>query len=256
MKLGQITSYIDVAQLMIYLFWIFFAGLLFYIRREDRREGYPLFNENSNSYKSGDFLFIPPPKTFILPHGGTVSAPNDKFDERDHRHQRTAPWSGSPYEPVGDPMLAEVGPGSYAERSNTPDLTVEGHAKIVPLRVASNFEVAVEDSDPRGMDVVGADGQSAGTVSDAWVDRSETLIRYLEVSLAGAGKSVLLPINFASIDARRHRVIVNAILGSQFAQVPALTNGNSVTLLEEDKICAYYGAGTLYAEPSRKEPLL
>ena len=29
-----------------------------------------------------------------------------------------------------------------------------------------------------------------------------------------------------------------------------------VTLLEEEKIMAYYGAGTLYATPQRQEPLL
>ena len=39
---GQIMSNIDVAQIVLYAFWIFFAGLIFYIRREDRREGYPL----------------------------------------------------------------------------------------------------------------------------------------------------------------------------------------------------------------------
>ena len=47
---------------MIWLFWAFFVGLIIYIRREDRREGYPLFSEPSNTYKSGDFFFIPPPK--------------------------------------------------------------------------------------------------------------------------------------------------------------------------------------------------
>jgi photosynthetic reaction center H subunit len=29
-----------------------------------------------------------------------------------------------------------------------------------------------------------------------------------------------------------------------------------VTLLEEDKISGYYGGGTLYADPSRSEPIL
>jgi photosynthetic reaction center H subunit len=29
-----------------------------------------------------------------------------------------------------------------------------------------------------------------------------------------------------------------------------------VTLMEEERIAAYYGAGTLYAEPSRGEPLI
>ncbi len=33
---GAITSYIDVAQVVLYAFWIFFAGLIFYLRREDR----------------------------------------------------------------------------------------------------------------------------------------------------------------------------------------------------------------------------
>lgn len=35
-------EYIDGAQIALYAFWFFFAGLLIYIRREDKREGYPL----------------------------------------------------------------------------------------------------------------------------------------------------------------------------------------------------------------------
>jgi photosynthetic reaction center H subunit len=31
---------------------------------------------------------------------------------------------------------------------------------------------------------------------------------------------------------------------------------DQVTLLEEDKVTAYYGAGTLYSDPMRAEPLL
>ena len=37
---------------------------------------------------------------------------------------------------------------------------------------------------------------------------------------------------------------------------PATRNTDKVTLLEEDKITAYYGGGTLYATPDRVEPLL
>ncbi|MBV9775481.1 MAG: hypothetical protein JO143_00385 [Acetobacteraceae bacterium] len=39
---GGLTSYIDVAQMTLYGFWIFFFGLIIYLRREDKREGYPL----------------------------------------------------------------------------------------------------------------------------------------------------------------------------------------------------------------------
>lgn len=35
-------EYIDFAQITVYLFWFFFAGLILYLRREDKREGYPL----------------------------------------------------------------------------------------------------------------------------------------------------------------------------------------------------------------------
>jgi photosynthetic reaction center H subunit len=42
MGTGAITQYIDVAQLVLYLFWIFFAGLIYYLRRENQREGYPM----------------------------------------------------------------------------------------------------------------------------------------------------------------------------------------------------------------------
>ncbi len=49
---------------------------------------------------------------------------------------------------------------------------------------------------------------------------------------------------------------MQAILASQFADVPALRNADSVTLLEEEKVAAYYGAGTLYATSERADPLL
>ena len=67
---------------------------------------------------------------------------------------------------------------------------------------------------------------------------------------------VLLPLPFAKIDRYRRRVRVNAILGSQFADVPATRSLDQVTKLEEDRIVGYYGAGTLYATPARQEPLL
>jgi photosynthetic reaction center H subunit len=34
--------YFDGAQIAVWAFWLFFAGLIYYLRREDKREGYPL----------------------------------------------------------------------------------------------------------------------------------------------------------------------------------------------------------------------
>jgi photosynthetic reaction center H subunit len=53
----------DLAQLALYAFWLFFAGLVFYLRREDKREGYPLATEFGEE-KHG-FPRTPEPKTFI-----------------------------------------------------------------------------------------------------------------------------------------------------------------------------------------------
>ncbi len=38
----QDGAYLDVAQVTLYVFWIFFGCLIYYLRREDKREGYPL----------------------------------------------------------------------------------------------------------------------------------------------------------------------------------------------------------------------
>jgi photosynthetic reaction center H subunit len=255
MKLGQITSYIDVAQVTLYVFWAFFAGLIFYLRREDRREGYPLFSEPSNTYKDQGFLYIPPPKVFKLPHGGTAYAPNGKNDDRVFKAEKIGVWPGAPLEPTGDPMLAEVGPGSYAQRADVADPAIDGKAKIVPLRIASDFAVDARDGDPRGYALIGGDRGVAGTITDVWVDRSEQIIRYLEANIPGVGNR-LVPMNFARVDKRRGEVKVHALFAKHFANVPALATADQVTLLEEDRITAYYGAGTLYAEPSRSEPLL
>jgi len=43
---------------------------------------------------------------------------------------------------------------------------------------------------------------------------------------------------------------------SEPGEMGVLIDESQVTLLEEEKIMAYYGAGTLYATPSRQEPLL
>ncbi len=250
---GAITSYIDVAQVVLYAFWIFFAGLIFYLRREDRREGYPLESEVSGVGGKG-FLLIPKPKEFLLAHGGSVFAPRDEAP-REINAEKTELWPGAPLRPIGNPMTAGVGPGSYAMRSDTPDLTFHGHDKIVPLRVATESSLEPREPDPRRMTVLGAAGRAAGTVTDVWVDRSEILARYYEVEIE-AGKRVLLPVNFSKIDSAKGKVNVASILSDQFADVPALKSADRVTMYEEERVVAYYGAGHLYATPERSEPLL
>lgn len=255
MQYGAITSYFDVAQITLYGFWIFFAGLIMYLRREDKREGYPMISDRSDERWEG-VPPMPPSKTYLLPHGQTVTTPRIE-DRQAFNAEPTGDWPGAPRTPIGNPMLAAVGPGSYANRADVPDHTFDDELpKIVPLRAAADFFLAWEDPDPRGMELVGLDGVVAGTIVDAWVDRSEVVIRYLEAELGEGGRHVLVPMNFLHIDAKRRRIVVGALRGEHFADVPALRNPDVVTLLEEDKILGYYGGGLMYATPDRVEPLL
>ena len=41
-------EYIDGAQITLYAFWAFFLGLVYYLRREDKREGYPLESDRTD----------------------------------------------------------------------------------------------------------------------------------------------------------------------------------------------------------------
>ncbi len=273
MGTGAITQYIDVAQIALYVFWIFFAGLIYYLLRENKREGYPLESDRSGGrIQVQGFPAMPQPKTYLLRDGRTMTAPNTTPSQQVVRGTPVTSHLGSPLEPDGDPMLAAIGPGSYALRTDTPERNAEGALLIVPLRNAPGCAVSARDPDPRGLPVVGADGRVAGTVVDLWIDRAEIVFRYLEVELPVAdqravgvmdgaaggvpavGRRVLLPMNFSRID--KQKVRVRSILASQFAQVPATREPDAVTRLEEDKIMGYYGGGTLYATPSRQEPLL
>ena len=254
METMAITQYVDVAQLVLYLFWIFFFGLVYYLLQENHRDGYPLDSGRTPPVKMDGWPPIPRPKTYLMANGDEVVMPYPlqppEFLQAEPRHR----YIGAPIEPTGNPLLAGVGPGSWANRADVPDHTPEGEAKIVPLRTQPEYGVATQDDDPRGLPVVGDDDEVAGTVNELWMDRSEMMFRYIEVKLNDSGRTVMLPVPFARIT--KDKVKVHAILGHQFADVPGLRNADQITMLEEEKICAYYGAGTLYATPERQEPLV
>lgn len=263
MPTGAITSNIDVAQVVLYAFWIFFAGLIFYLRREDKREGYPLESDRTDRTDRvvvQGFPAIPTPKVFRLADGKTKRAPRDEGPAPEIAATPVGAWPGAPLVPTGDPMRDGVGPAAYARRAEAPELTAEGQPKIVPLRLVGEFALDPRDPDPRGMEVRGGDNRVAGTVTDVWVDRGEPQVRYLEVKTPteNGDRQVLLPMGFARIPLfRMHpHVKVESILAHHFAHVPAIKSTDQITMREEDQITAYYASGHLYAHPSRTEPIL
>jgi photosynthetic reaction center H subunit len=252
---GAITSYVDVAQATLYAFWVFFAGLIFYLRREDKREGYPLVSDTPRPRVTiQGFPAIPGPKTFRMDDGRTVLAPDAPRAERPINAVPSGNWPGAPLVPMGNPMIDGVGPAAWADRAEVPDKCIDGGPRIVPMRRDDEFSVAEGSPDPRGMTVMGLDNAPAGRVVDIWVDRAEMVARYLEVE-AGA-RRVLLPVPLVRVDAKRGLIKVASVTAAHFAEAPVTADPERVTLREEDRIGAYFGGGHLYAVPSRAEPLL
>jgi photosynthetic reaction center H subunit len=288
MESGAITGYIDVAQLVLYGFWIFFFALIIYLQREGKREGFPLEADTGTATYEG-FPAMPDPKTYILPDGSDLQVPTGK-PEPALKAKRVAAAPGSPYEPDGDPMLAGMGPGSWANREDVPDtMWNDGSPRLRPLRMLSDWHTDSRDPNPVGMDLVGCDGKIGGRIVDVWADRAEHIIRYYEFEKIDADEPTpapaaeataegeegteaaasapaptrrarrgLVPVTFTQMPWTRSpkAVKVNSIKGEHFANVPELANPDQITRLEEDRICAYYGAGHLFAEPKRRGPLL
>lgn len=260
MQTGALTSYIDVAQIALYAFWLFFAGLVYYLLRENKREGYPLVapDRAGSPVVVQGFPPVPPKKLFLLQDGSQVFVPRDETREK-LTAVRAGAFPGAPLIPTGDPLLAGIGPGAYAQRADVPDHSFDDQLpKIVPLRAAPAFFMAWEDPDLHGYTVVGSDLRAAGTVSEIWIDRSEVVVRYLEVELAlpQATHRVLVPMNYLTIYHKHRRILVDYITAAQFALVPATKHPDQITLLEEDKIVAFYAGGMLFATPGRAEPML
>jgi photosynthetic reaction center H subunit len=253
METGALTNHFDVAELALALFVLFFIALVIYLQRESNREGFPLIDHAGNAMASTGLTGIPEVKTFVLPRGEFAYAPRAEVPEV-LGAAVSAGFPGAPLDPVGNKLTSGLGPAAYASRADVPDRQhFTGAPRIVPLRADGSISIALESIDPRGLPVLGADGVAAGTVADIWVDRTEMILRYLEVALPG-GRNVLVPSTMADIQASG--VVVQSVLAAQFADVPGTKVVNEVTALEEDRITAYFGGGTLYATAARSEPLL
>ena len=221
---GAVTDYIDIAQLTLYLFWIFFFCLIVYLQRENKREGYPLVLRNSNRRIIGVFS-MPRAKTFRLYHGGTKTVPAIEPYQPPNNARPAALWEGAPLIPLGNPMLDGLGPAAYSLRAEEPEKTPYGEPRFQPTRMSPGYHVAEGDLDPRGMQVVAADKRIAGIVTDFWADHTETRIYFLEVEVmapdAGEaiGRHVLVPMYMAQIVnvVRRGDFIMNNEMRLAFA---------------------------------------
>jgi len=274
MTLG-FSEHIDLTLVLLYGFWIFFFGLVLYLQRESRREGYPLEVEVTGKVHPDSEIWTPHPKFWSMADGGQKQAPPAETNEPEFTGRALSALDGAPYEATGNPLTDGFGPAAYCLRDDVPDKTGYGDIKIVPLRAFEEMKVLDGDNDPRGMTVVSRDGEDVGTISDLWVDRSESVIRYYEIELGSAASSdseegsddtsavapkrILVPNTMATIvtwklfgSLEKAYVRVSSLNADQFDDVPITQSADQVTRREEDRISAYYAGGQFYnrAEPA------
>ena len=96
---------------------------------------------------------------------------------------------------------------------------------------------------------------SGGTVVGAPATGDAVVTAVAPAATPRAG-TMLVPVTFANISRRKRTVTVKALLGNQLGMAPRPASSDQITLLEEDKITAFFGAGMLYATKYRAEPLL
>lgn len=242
----------DLASLAIWLFWGFFALLVYYLQTENMREGFPFENEDGTAASNQAIFPLPKAKTFNLPMGrGSVTVPSAANEAAHRRSDLALVPSGSegfPLVPTGNPMLDGVGPASWVPRKDEPELDAHGHAKIQPMASVAGMSVSA-GRDPRGLPVQAGDLEVVARVKELWVDAPEQLVRYLEIDL-NSGSSRLVPMTMCKIWADRVRI--NALTSDLFDAIPATKNLTSVTKLEEDKISAYVASGWMYAKGRKR----
>ncbi|MGF1553826.1 MAG: photosynthetic reaction center subunit H [Paracoccaceae bacterium] len=249
-----IVGTIDAAQIALYIFWAFFFGLVAYLVREGMREGYPTISEKDGRFLKNAFILPRPgPKTFLRRDGTTNTVP-DIPDEYELNAVSTNPFTGAPITPLGDPLVDGIGPAAWVKRPEHPDRDHKGRPRIRPMRYDNEYRISEFDTDPRGFPVVCCDGASPGQVIDVWIDRAEFIVRYFEITTPQGNK--LVPYNLARVNPQDQILQVRSVTAEQFLRAPSIGAADEITLREEDQVQAYFTGGTLYAHPSRTEPLI
>ncbi len=257
---GNITQHIDLTQIAFWLFFLFFLGLVYYNRRWDKREGYPMKESPFSSAKSVGFPDMPrDPEVYVLNEGGTTTAPHF-YPEAPVSAEPLYQFAGTPLSPVGNPLLAGIGPGSWVQKKDAPMLTEHGDLLLQPLRLLPEWKVVKGEADPRGMKVFDWRWERVGTVRDIWVDRGIKVIRILEIELLPelGGGHVLAPIYHLAIRESAREVRVTALRYDQFADVPRPVSADQITGPEDERLNAYYAAGNFYRRrpPGESAPVV
>jgi hypothetical protein len=98
--------------------------------------------------------------------------------------------------------------------------------RVVPLDQLDDFDVSSGDPDPRGWDVVCADGKKVGEVDELMVDTEAMRVRYVDVDLEDGvvegtrDRHVLIPVGHARLDPGSECVHLEGVSLPQLGRLP------------------------------------
>ncbi|HEX7118693.1 MAG TPA: PRC-barrel domain-containing protein [Longimicrobiales bacterium] len=106
-----------------------------------------------------------------------------------------------------------------AERAELPTgVAAAERERLASLGELEGFDVADEEPDPRGWEVLAADGRGVGSVRELVVDTEAMKVRYLDcavdeeaLGLDRERRHILIPIGFVRLDEADEKVLVDAI---------------------------------------------
>lgn len=255
MFLQNVTQHIDVPEAAVAIFFILFLGLIYHLRQADKREGYPMQASPFDPTPLQGFPVPPDPMVYKLNEGGTTVAPHNYKLAPMHARPLHR-FDGTPLVPVGNPLLAGIGPGAWVQRRDEPMRTENGEPVLQPLRLLPEWSVEAGDADPRGMAVFDWRWHEVGVVADIWIDQAIQILRLLEVELRpglGIGR-VLVPIYHATIHEKAREIHIESLRAHQFAELPMPAAPDRITAQEDERLNAYYAAGRFYRDSTLTDP--
>lgn len=92
--------------------------------------------------------------------------------------------------------------------------------ELTALRDLPDYRVCAEDTDPRGWDVIDADGIHVGAVTDLLIDLQALTVRYIVCSLAHMTRQVLIPTGFARLDEDSKRLHLDFVTAADTKKLP------------------------------------
>lgn len=110
----NVVGNLDMAILCVAAFFLFFLGLVYHLRQEDKREGYPLESSNGRgrAERREGFPPVPRPKTFPLPHGRGVATAAHAEPSPEPPIPGAGP-DGFPIPLGSDPLAEGIGAASW-----------------------------------------------------------------------------------------------------------------------------------------------